>query len=100
MVEIARDGGRWRRAPTDLAVTGAAICVVGLLAITAVGGALVLIAVLAAIAWAVSVVPRRYRSGALIAVAMIGAVDGLPGPDLTQHIVINGIYEQDFLLYR
>ena len=30
---------------------------------------------------------------------MIGAVDGLPGPDLTQHIVTNGIYEQDFVVY-
>src|ERR1700761_9239783 len=99
MVEIARDGGRWRRAPTDLALTGAAACVVARLAATAVGGALVFIAAISAIALLAIAVPRRYRAGTLIAVAMIGAVDGLPGPDLTQHIVTNGIYEQDFLLY-
>ena len=50
MVEIARDGGRWRRAPTDLAVTGAAVVIVAVLAAAAVGGALVFIAVIAAIA--------------------------------------------------
>ena len=99
MVEIARDGGRWRRAPTDLAVTGVAVVIVAVLAAVAVGGALVFIAAIAAIAVLVVAVPRRYRAGALIAVAMIGAVDGLPGPDLTQHIVTNGIYEQDFLVY-
>jgi hypothetical protein len=99
MVEIARDGGRWRRAPTDLAVTGAAVAIVAVLAATAVGGALIFIAVISAIALLVIAVPNRYRAGALIAVATIGAVDGLPGPDLTQHIVTNGIYEQDFVLY-
>ena len=99
MVEIARDGGRWRGAPTDLAAAAAAIGVVAVLAAAAVGGALVFIAVITAITVCVIAVPSRYRSGTLIAVAMIGAVDGLPGPDLTKHIVTNGIYEQDFLVY-
>ena len=99
MVEIARAGGRSRRAPVDLAVAAIAVGVVALLAATAVGGALVFIVAVAAIAIVVMAVPSRYRTGTLLAVAMIGAVDGLPGPDLTTHIVTNGIYEQDFLVY-
>ncbi len=99
MLEIARDGGRWRGVPAEVVVTGGGVCVVALLAATAVGGALIYVAVLAAVAVAISSVPRRYRSGALIAVATIAAVDGLPGPDLTKHIVTNGFYEQDFVIF-
>ncbi len=95
MLEVTRDR-RWRGVPTEVALTGAAMGVVAVLAATAVGGALLDVAVLAAIAFAISAVPQRYRSGALIAVATIAAVNGLPGPDLTRHIVTNGFYEQDF----
>jgi hypothetical protein len=99
VVEIARGGGRSHWLPTEVAVTLGAVCVVALLAATGVGSALVYVAVFAAIALAISAIPQRYRSGALVAAAMIAAVDGLPGPDLTKHIVINGLYEQDFAIF-
>ncbi len=99
MVDFSRDAGRLRGLPTEVAVTGAAICVVAFLAATALHSALVYISLLAAIAFAISLVPRRYRSGALIAVAVAAAVDGLPGRDLTLHIVRFGLYEQDFAVF-
>jgi hypothetical protein len=99
MVEIARGRERLRGLPTEVAVTGAGVGAVAFLAAKSVGGALIYVALLAVVAFAISCVPRRYRSGALIAVALLAAVDGLPGPDLTKHIVRDGIYAQDFALY-
>ncbi len=99
MVELARDGVRRRGVPTEVVVGVAAVCVVAVLAATAVGGALVVVALLVAIGFAIRAVPRTYRCGALIGVALSGAVDGLPGPDLATRIVINGLHAQDFAIF-
>ena len=58
-----------------------------------------LVVIVLVVALVLSPVRRGYRPGILIAVAIIAAVDGLPGPDLTQHIFKAGFYYQDIAVF-
>src|SRR5579863_1391515 len=57
------------------------------------------VAVVLVLALVMSPMRREYRPGALIGVALIAAVNGTPGPDLTKHILKFGLYYQDIAVF-
>jgi hypothetical protein len=81
----------------DLAVVG-----LGLLAALVVtrnpSGAAPQIVVLVIVVGGWVALPRDYRFGTLIGLAVLAGLDALPGPDLTTNVVKFGLTEQDYVV--
>jgi hypothetical protein len=82
----------------DLAVVGLGLLAALVVTRSLSGGAAAGIVVLAIVVSACVAVPRGYRFGSLIGLAVLAGLDALPGPDLTAHVVKFGLTEQDVVV--
>ena len=60
---------------------------------------LALVAAAVALLFAAWIIPRRYRLGVGLSILTLGAINTLPGPDLSTTLVKSGFYGQDIVTF-